>query len=355
MEDLQSELSAIMAGLVKENVAAPAEQVAPVIEEAPTEIVASVAEPTVQPTETPSPAVDNSLPDVISDWDTTTSSTATQVEAAAAAPSVDPYLDLGKALGLEKVESKEALLTYLKDIKAKAETPGVDTSKIKSPELLKAIELDQKGGNWKSYLQITDTDYTSVDPVELYENYVIDQLADASGQVDEEEVNKLLDSKTELEKKLLGKELQRQLSSAQAQRVAEVEREAALVRAQTDDALRSALKVTTDVNGFKVDDTHRRDLFEWVSSGRMMSDLFYGSDGKLDPAKTARNAFIMKYFDKIDSAMKQRIRNATLREIKEEVGNAQIVSPGAPANPNPKVENGVDAYIRQLEQTMGMK
>jgi hypothetical protein len=263
------------------------------------------------------------------------------------------FSELGKALGLEKVQGKEDVVAAISALKAEADKVKADRTQI-HPELQKAIELNQKGGDFYEYLKVTSADYSKADPVTLYEDYVIEQFADAQGQVDEDKINNFLDNLPSEEKELRGRELQRRLVNEQARRVAEIENDANMRKQKHDAELKAALGGLTEVDGFKVDDSHRRDLFDWVT-GKMMKDLFYGADGNLDPQKVARVAFRNKYHEKLDSYYKSKIRNTTKREILAEVTNAQITSPAISANPTPNKGYGINEYINSLEQKFNNK
>lgn len=271
------------------------------------------------------------------------------IEPAEVATSNDVILsELGKALGLEKVTSKEDVIKAASELVEKTKAP-LDTNT--PAELLKAIELSQKGGNWHEYLKISTVDYTKADPIELYENYVIDQLTDANGQVNEDEVNDILDSMRDSEKRLKGIELQRQLVYEQKRRLAELENEAAAKKERQDAALKSALSSLQDVNGFRVKDNHRQEVYKWVT-GNMMKDLFYGPDGNLDPAKVAQVAFRNLYHDKIHAYLTNKIKHSTARDLFHEVTNAQVTSTSSMPDPTPKKEYGVHDYIKSLEERM---
>ena len=320
-------------------VTTPEPEPAPVPEPKAEEKVVVKEEPVVEP------KADSTSFD---DWDSTPEPT----PAPNAAPElpVDVLSELGKVLGVENVKGKEDVVKAIATLKEEAaKAAGPDKTKIR-PELLKAIELDEKGGDFYEYLKVTSVDYSKADPVELYEDYVIDQLSDANGNYNEDEVNDFLDNMKESEIKLRGIELQKRLVYEQQRKVAEIEQEAIRKREKADAELRSALSGLQEIDGFKVDDKHRREAFDWVASGKMMRDLFYGPDGQLDPVKVAKNAFRNLYYEKLDAYQKSKIRNSTKREVFADLTNQQITTPSIPANPNPVKGNPLDDYIKSLEQ-----
>lgn len=358
MSDINTDYNAILADFAAKSISGePFETPAATGNEVPetTPVVtppAPTEAPVVATTEVKKeePKVEVKVDDTFSDWDTP--SEPATVAATTTAPSIptEVFNELGKALGLDKVQGKEDVVAAISALKTEAERVKAEKSQI-HPELQKAIELSQKGGDFYEYLKVTSADYSKADPVTLYEDYVIEQFADANGQVDQDKVNNYLDNLGDEEKELRGRELQRRLVNDQARRVAEIENEAIVRKQKNDSELRTALGGLTEVDGFKVDDAHRRDLFDWVN-GKMMKDLFYGPDGNLDPQKVARVAFRNKYHEKLDSYYKSKIRNSTKREILAEVTNAQITSPAISANPTPTKGYGINDYITSLEQKL---
>lgn len=366
MSDIQSDLSAILADFSKSTLGGNApsqessaatepiktEATAPT-EEAPASTTAVPSEPKaeaeVKPEET-APKEDGPF----SDWDTPTE---VKVEPTVDTKSVLPtevLSELGKVLGLEKVSSKEELVAALGNLKQEAaKAKGPDVTEI-HPELLKAIELSRKGGDFYEYLKVTSADYSKADPVQLYEDYVIDQLTDANGNVDEDQVNDYLDNMKDSEKKLKGIELQRRLVYEQQRKVADIEAEATRKREEQDAKLKAALGSLQEIDGFKVSDSHRQEVFGWVT-GKMMKDMFYGPDGNLDPAKVAKVGFRNLYYEKLDAYQKNKIKNATKREVYADITNAQITSPSTPANPTTKKGYDINDYISSLEEKLNTK
>lgn len=356
IKTVQNELSDILADFAKSSIGQPTQVEAPaatgVTEEKPKEepkpVDVSTAQPATEVKPTEQPKEQEKVEDgPVADWDTPDG---TEPVENADKASVDTQVlnELGSALGLEKVSTKEDLIKAASEIAQKAKGP--DTSDI-HPELLKAIELSRKGGDFYEYLKITSVDYSKADPVELYEDYVIDQLTDANGQVDEDQVNDYLDSMKESEKKLKGIELQKRLVFEQSRRTAEIESEAIAKKEKQDTELKAALGNLQEVDGFKVSDSHRKELFSWVTS-KMMKDLFYGADGQLDPQKVAKVAFRNKYYDKLHAYQTNKIKHSTARDIYAEVTNQQITTTTSSPNPQPQKSNPIDDYVKSLEQKM---
>jgi hypothetical protein len=331
-----------------DNSSAPTEQV---IEQVVTPEVPLEPEPTAPVLEAPAtpevPAPAKEVPDALevwSDWDATPE-VATPTEPVVPTPQVqnEIFVELSKALGAT-ITSKDDVIKLLEVEKQKTIPDNIPA------ELKKAVELASKGADYLEYLKVNTVDYSKADPVELYENYIIDSLSDEQGQVDEEKVNSYLDSLSDVQKELEGKRLQRQLIVEQQRRTVELEQSAIRAREKHDADLKAALRGFAEIDGFKVDDNHRRELFDWISSGGIMKDLFYGQDGSFDPIKAAKVAFRNKYYDKLDSYHKTKIRNATKREILKDITNQEIVTTPKNASPQPTKSFGIQDYIESLKQ-----
>lgn len=355
IKTINDDLSDILADFAKNSVGGPAPEEAPaatgaeqVAEPQAEQKVEDVSTAQTKPEDKPEVEAkpEEEVEGPIADWDTDP-----DVSPEAPAPaSVDTAIlsELGSALGLEKVESKEDLIKAASELAQKAKGP--DTSDV-HPELLKAIELSKKGGDFYEYLKITSVDYSKADPVALYEDYVIDQLTDAQGNVNEDEVNDYLDGMKDSEKRLKGIELQKRLVYEQQKKVADIEAEAIRKKEKQDADLKAALGNLQEVDGFKVSDSHRKQVFSWVTS-KMMKDLFYGPDGNLDPVKVAKVAFRNLYHDKVHSYQANKIKKATMRDIYADVTNAQIKAPATSPNPTSKKGYDISDYISSLEEKL---
>jgi hypothetical protein len=320
----------------------PTETEVPVTEETPKADAPTAAAPETPKVETP---VEDKVESSWSDWDTPE-----VPKADATAPAVVPneiFTDLSKALGVEIKTKDDIVAAY----KAQAEKTALPDNL--PSELKKAIELASQGADYLEYLKVNTVDYGKADPVQLYEDYIIDSMSDKDGNVaDPEKLDEYLDSLSDLDKTIRGNEIKRQLISAQAQRTAQLEQEARMSREKHDTELKAALRSMDEVDQFKITDFHRTELFNWISSGKIMQDLFYDANGQFDAVKVSKIAFRNKYHDKLDAYQKTKLRNATKREILKDITNQDITSPKQPANPEPKKGYGIGDYIQSLQDQM---
>ncbi len=283
---------------------------------------------------------------IFDDWDKPL-----DVAAPAAEVKVDttPFLtELSKAIGSE-VKSVEDVKKYIDTVVKK------DVLEDVPADLKKAVELARKGANYLEFLEVNKEDYSKADPKDLYEDYLYGTAAQ-NGELTKEEADKIdeyLESLSDFEKEIRGKDVQRRLISEQTRRTQELEQEAVRNRERHDGALRSALKGLSDVDGFKVSDTHRNAVFDWVSSGKIMKDLFYDGNGDFDASKAAKVGFLMKYHEQMTSYSQSKIRNTTKREILKDVTNADVKK--TTTNTHPTKENkgfGYDDMLLSLTERL---
>ncbi len=296
------------------------------------------------PAITPLPAtVDNK----IDDWD----SEATLDAPATPEPSVTfDFGEMGKALGAENIKTKEDLVSYVSKVKSDAESVKSGMSDLPQ-DLSKAIELAKQGGDYLGYLKVSSVDYTKLDPVDVYEEYVIDRATDANGNVDYDKVNTFLDSIQDFDKELRGKEILRNLQSQQQLAVRQLEDQAVKRKDEAIKSVQTVLSTLEDVNGFKLKPTHKQELFDWIVSGKMMKEAFFSENtGEYDFSKVVKAAALLKYGEKMDAYRKQQIRNGVKRELLDDLQNPEIVKPSEAAGAVPKIGYDLGDYLGELKE-----
>jgi hypothetical protein len=302
------------------------------------------------PPVTPAPVVPADSNSVVDSWDepqqpSSPASAAAPAAATAPAPAVPPIVatsldvsELAKVLKKDAIKTKDEVFSELETTVKQAELISALPEQMKS-----ALEIAALGGNYLEYLGISQIDWTKEDPITLYENYVEDQFTNAQGQTDFERVEKLLDRLDDDEKELRGRELQRQYVTYQAQQKAAIESQARQQKASFESNLRSAVDSLSDIAGFKLSPAHKEELYAYVVSG---------ADLKQPDIKTRIfNAFVTKYWPKLDAYRKQQIKNATVKQIIDEVTVPEITSVGMIPSPAPSnVGFSMNDYIKSLEK-----
>jgi hypothetical protein len=302
---------------------------------------------TVEPPAPASPTID---PDaVVDNWDGTPSpapqpSTTDPVQAA-----VD-YSELAKVLGTE-VKSKEEALKVLSEYKTKVEEATSKLTRLPK-ELVKAMEIAEKQGNYLEYLKVSSVDWSKQDPVEVYEEYIIDRAKDEQGNVDFEKVEAFLEKMDDFEKEVRGKELIAAYQQNQRQMQFAIEQQAVEEAKSKEQGLRQALASIDNVSGFKLSPSHKEELFSWYTSGNMLRDMFYDQSGNLDFKKVVTTAFLNKYWEKVDSFRKQQIKNSVKRELLDELTNPSVRPTSDPALPPSEQPKGytISDWLKELEK-----
>ena len=267
-------------------------------------------------------------------------------------PQID-YSDIGKAIG-ENITSEAELISKFSELKAKNEElqqavassqefAGLDA------DLAKAIEIAQQGGDYKSFLGLTSVDYANIDPVELFEYEAAQLFTDEKGNFDEAAYTEALEGFSDEAKKFEGLKLKRQRQAEQAQAKQQYEANIKAQKQLADQQLQKAVSDLNSVAGFKVTPAIKKNLFDAISTGKAVQDMFYDSEGNYDFNKISENYFKIKHFDKMLNFHKQRAKTSAKKEVIDDLTNPEIKSPAKPANPEaPAPKTGIDAWKEQF-------
>lgn len=326
----------------------------PTVEPAP--VVPNVVPPVVTPEPVAIVAKPDNLETIVEAWDEDASGTAPTVPSATqpattSAPSFD-FSKMANVLGKE-IKTEDELVTTISDLKKVVDSYSQEKTSIPQ-DLAKAIEIAKLQGNYLEYLNVSSVDWNKQDPVEVFENYIIDRATDASGNVDYEKVDAYLDKIDDFEKEVKGRELILNYVNAQKQVQAQIEAKAVEEKRQREQGLRVALDSVSDINGFKLSPTHKEEIFNAFVSGNAIKNMFYDGAGKLDFNKVVKALFITKYWDKVDNFRKQQVRNAAKREILENLTQPSLSTASSVVNPAPS-KNGysLDDYVADLKKQKG--
>lgn len=317
----------------------------------PAEPVEPVAEPK-EPVEPVEPSDDNQVepqnvddledvvpaepvePELIDDWDSDSISDPDPQKPV----NDEVYLELGKAVGLEEIKSKDELINRVKELKEGVEKANEEKKSLLEsiPEdLVKAVELAKQNGDYLSYLGVSSVDYSKVDPIDLYEAYVEDSLANPDGTVDYDKVDEYLDSLSDVDKELRGKQLKAQYIETQNQKKVYLQAQAEESRIRKERLVKEAVDKLNVVNGFKVSPSHKQELYNDLVSDPLKD---YRKGNSLDYEKMVKDRFIVKYYEKLDRFRQTQIKNGVKREMLNEITNPQITKPGTVAAPEKKKE-----------------
>lgn len=239
-----------------------------------------------------------------------------------------------KDVGFEDVKDESEFKERVKKLKE----PASDAFEGLDERMKKAVELAKKGGDYLSFLKVSQVDYTKVDPVQLFEQSLRNDPAFTP-----EEVEELLNSYTPFQKKQLGIEKrnqyiqwQRQEESRIQSEIASAEAVRAAAKAKADKDLKETLNKVDKIAGLTLKSSHKQDIYDAITSGRMQKELFFDpKTGEYDNQSMIETYFLKKNKDKIINFYTKKAKNETLRDYHKEVSNANV-APSA-EKPTPEV------------------
>jgi hypothetical protein len=327
----------------------PKEETAPKVQE---EVVAeqpketSVEETPVKEVETPSaveePAKEEpSAPELINLLGDESSPESTSLD----------YAAFAKELGVSG-ETKEEILSGL--------NKGVE---IQDDEFKEVFDLQQKGGDWKSYLQTQAIDVDSMpDDVILQHQY---------GQIikDQEKLNDLIDQMDEGQKALEAGKIRQDLNMQKEQRLNDLRQKQDLESAkQQRQEFEQSVKDT--VNGmdtflekYQVTDSMKRQAVKDLTSmvelpsgqqvSKFISDIMFDKKGNIDTSKLVSAYLSSKHAESISKYFLSKGKNEAVKETFDKLQNTDL--PGKTTTeahnaPNPSLYGAVAADLDNLNQ-----
>lgn len=283
------------------------------------------------------------------DWDSFVDETTT-TPADKAKPSID-WAEVGKAINIpSEVKSVDDVTKYVSELKKTVEDLKSRTISEDIPtELAEALELAKSGGDYKTYLQLNDIDYTQEDPVLLFEDEVAELFYNNDGSFREEEYQEYIDSVSEPDKKLRGKAIQKELIRIQEEQKNTIKRRALEQKADSLRKLESALNNFDKVNDYTVTPKIKKQMFDELATGQFLKELGISESGAHNWDKVLNNYFKSKYFDAIQQFNAQKALTAEKRKELKELSNSSVGRTSAPSNPTSETKkSGVDLYLDQF-------
>lgn len=291
-----------------------------------------IEEDTPAAEETPVEEVEEEAELVFDDWDVVEETEEPEVADSA----VTVLSDLGfEGLTVEQAKAK---------IKELQDAEQVDPLAAVPDNLKKAIELAKQDGDWLQFLSINQVDYSSIDNDVLLANSLVPYFTDAEGNLDREGLDDYMDDMPEVDKNIRAKQLKSDLIRSQEMESQRIEAEAAQRRVEADRELKAALDRTEEIRGLKLKPAHKKKIYEGVSTGQMIQEMFFDKSGKMDMNKVIDHYFNHLYGKQADTYMKQRITSTTKKDMLHKLGNVQV-------NPKPSDLPGAvpEAYNPQKE------
>ncbi len=322
----------------------PAETVetAPVQTEPVVETPAEVTDKIDTPTETKE--VINSPEPQENDWDETP---ATTTKADVVIPEFD-FSELGKSIGFEEVKTKDEFVSKVKELKALEGVPD---------NFKQALEIAKKGGDWQSFLGVSQVDYASVDSVDLFKNELyrtIKGLPENAQKTKEElelQYNEALGNYAPIQQRLEGDKMKKGYLDWQRQETARIQHEAAQKKQVADQRIKETIDKIEDINGFKLKSTHKAKMYDYITSGQLQKDLF--SQEGYNYEALAEIAFTRNFGKKANEFLWNKAKTAGTKEVITELTNPQITKPAEKVQPETKEVHPLEAWLQQLRAKRG--
>lgn len=286
---------------------------------------------------------------IVDDWDVLGSSESAEDNQSVASSGME-LGEVSKAFGIESnVSSLDELVKQVKDQVVK-EQPDVLEG---VPENLKeAINVAKEGGDFLQLLEVSAVDYDKVDPRFFVEQQVLEtgMFTKEDGTTDNEALQEYMDSLPEVDVAIRGKAIINQLKAEQVRKKQDILQANQELKRKADSNLKDALSKLDSVANFKLNDKHRSEMFNDISSGNMTRSLFLGADGKYDYKKMSENYFKVKYFDSIMKFMSTKVSNNTKKEMVEQMTNPNLGTGGSvPAPEQPKEMSGAAEWLASMK------
>lgn len=266
--------------------------------------------------------------------------------------SKDDFSFLKDVAGKE-FSKKEDVATYIKSLKEeneslKSSSNDIDKFAASLPkDLSDAIRLYKDNGDYLSYLKVSEVNYDVLSDQEIIEFTQRDLFNE--GAEGDQEFQEYIESKKPVEIKLEAKKIRNELKHQQQLALNKIENDAKFRKAENEKSLRAALDSKSEVRGFKLNEKHKKALYDSIVTGEIQKDLFIGDNGKVDFGKVVDVYFSYKYADKIDSFYKSKIQNTTKRQMLDDLSNTDLSSKGQLTG-IPESKNAFDKYFEKLKK-----
>src|SRR5882672_8349948 len=271
------------------------------------------------------------------DWDEIPATIETKADVAI--PEFD-FSELGKSIGFEEIKTKDEFLSKVKELKALEGVPD---------NFKQALELAKKGGDWQSFLGVSQVDYASVDSVDLFKNELyrtIKGLPENLNKTKEElelQYNEALGNYAPIQQRLEGDKMKKGYIDWQRQETERIQREAIQKKQQADARIKDTIDKIEDINGFKLKSTHKAKMYDYITSGQLQKDLF--SQEGYNYQALAEIAFTRNFGKKANEFLWNKAKTSGTKEVITELTNPQISKPAERVQPETKEVHPLQAWL----------
>jgi hypothetical protein len=228
-----------------------------------------------------------------------------------------------EATGVD-VTSYEAAISHVQKVQAdfdkyKQEQEQRSNEVFANEEMKRANEVAKNGGDWQSYLGLSNTDYDAISDEDIYAAVKLQGLFDTN-----EEMQDYLDTVDPTKLKIEAREIRNQLKQQQEHDKRKIEHAAIEQKRNIDQGIRKALDSTTSMYGMKITAADRRKIHQDLTSGKFLKDLFHGKDGKPDYDKLTKLAYLQSNVKKIVQKATTVALNRGKKEMLDEATNSTV-------------------------------
>lgn len=256
------------------------------------------------------------------------------------------YSSLGKSLGIDAKDeiSFRGAVEKLKTERDAAQAALAQVNE-KSPyaneQIQKANELAATGGDWKSFLQITETNWDTVDDQTLVVELDLKPTfgEDVAGMQDY--ISKL----SPAEIKVKGTQIRRDLKANQEAEKQKLFADASAKKQKVDTGIREALDKTDSMYGVKLTPAKRKEIYDDITGNNFLNSIFYNKDGSVNPKGMTEVAFLVKNIKEVMKVNMTNSKNAGIKEVFKEATipntrpGGQMANPSAPVKSSPLGEH----------------
>lgn len=265
------------------------------------------------------------------------------------------WSEIGKAIGITAdVKGVEDVTTYVKSLQQTVEDlkskPALDESV--PVEIKEALEIHKNGGDYMSYLMVSAEDYSTADPIELFEDEVAELFYDEkTGQFNEQQYYDYIDSISDADKLFRGKQIQRELTMMQKEKKRELQEQVYREKQANLQALEKSLDQFNKVGTFEVTPKVKKQMLQELASGQFMQNLGVAPDGKHNWNKLLDAYFKARYFDTVQAYNEKKAQRSTMRQVLDSTTNSSVKRNGTLGNAaeSAPAKSGIDLYLEKFK------
>jgi len=253
-------------------------------------------------------------------------------------PSVS-YKDIATELGFGDLETKEDLVKAIKEKEESTAKEKVGKEFDGLPdELLDAIKLVKNGGDYREYLNVTAIDYKKIDAKKFFIEAAKEHFIKDDGTLDSESLQDFVDDQDETMMDIQGAAIKKQYVERQETEKRLLASNALKRKELTEMKLNDVLSNFSSFNGYKVNESHKKRLYQDITTGKAMKEMFYDKNGEYDMSKVVKAYFYYLKGGQMEKFRAQRAKNTALRDVLGDANNADLKVNGRKVTSNSKVD-----------------